>query len=58
MLKFIIDPNSMLKSRYIEECINNMVVIWPFLKLFARNKVVWPFGHFWPFLNVDKNNIF
>ncbi len=22
------------------------VAIWPFLKLFARNKMVWPFGHF------------
>jgi len=32
--------------------------IWPFLKLFARNKMVWPFGHFWPFLNVDKKSIF
>jgi len=25
-----------------------------FLKLFAGNKKVWPFGHFWPFSNVDK----
>jgi len=24
------------------------------LKLFARNKMVWPFGHFLAFLNVDK----
>ncbi len=23
--------------------------IWPFLKLFARNKMVWPFGHFLAF---------
>ena len=23
------------------------VAIWPFLKLFARNKMVWPFGLFW-----------
>jgi hypothetical protein len=23
--------------------------IWPFLKLFARNKLVWPFGHFLAF---------
>ncbi len=34
------------------------VAIWPFLKLFARNKMVWPFGHFLAFLNVDKNSIF
>jgi len=26
------------------------VAIWPFLKLFARNKMVWPFGHFLAFL--------
>jgi hypothetical protein len=25
------------------------VAIWPFLKLFARNKMVWPFGHFLAF---------
>jgi len=29
-----------------------------FLKLFARNKMVWPFGHFLAFFNVDKNSIF
>jgi hypothetical protein len=23
--------------------------IWPFMKLFARNKMVWPFGHFLAF---------
>jgi len=32
--------------------------IWPFLKLFARNKMVWPFGHFMAFLKIDKNSIF
>ncbi len=25
------------------------VAIWPFLKLFPRNKMVWPFGHFLAF---------
>jgi len=25
------------------------VAIWLFLKLFARNKMVWPFGHFLAF---------
>jgi len=29
-----------------------------FLKLFARKEMICPFGHFWPFLNVDKNSIF
>ncbi len=38
---------------------HSRVAIWPFLKLFARNKIVWPFGHFfWPFLNVEENSIF
>jgi len=30
------------------------VAIWPFKKLFARIKMVWPFGHF---LSVDINSI-
>jgi hypothetical protein len=37
------------------------VAIWPFLKQFDRNKMIWPFGHlaiFWPFLDLDKNKIF
>jgi hypothetical protein len=34
------------------------VAIWLFLKLFARNKIVLPFGHFWPFLSVEENSIF
>jgi len=29
--------------------VKNRVSIWPFLKLFARNKIVWPFGHFLAF---------
>jgi hypothetical protein len=29
-----------------------------FLKQFARNIMFWPFGHFWPFLNVEENSIF
>jgi len=33
-----------------------MVTIWPFLKRFAGNKIVWPFGHFRPFLNVEENS--
>jgi len=33
------------------------VAIWPVLKLFVRNKMLWPFGHFLAFLNVDKNSI-
>jgi len=35
-----------------------MVAIWPFLKRFARNKMICPFGHFLPFSNVEENGIF
>jgi len=29
-----------------------------FLKLFVRNEIIWPFGHFLAFLNVEQNSIF
>jgi len=29
-----------------------------FLKWFARNKMIGPFGHFLAFLNVEENSIF
>jgi len=32
------------------------VAIWPFLKLFERNKMVWPFGLFWT--NLSKFETF
>jgi hypothetical protein len=28
--------------------------IWPFLKQFAINKMIWPFGHFGPFYTLLK----
>jgi hypothetical protein len=44
------------------------VAIWPlktpnqpylaFLKQFVRNKIIWPFGHFLAFLDLDENSIF
>jgi len=32
----------------------SMVTIWPFLKRFARNKMIRPFGYFWPFSILKK----
>jgi len=32
--------------------------IWPFLKLFAGNKMVLPVGHFFGLFNVDKTVYF
>jgi hypothetical protein len=34
--------------------VKNRVAIWPFLKLFARNKIVWPFGHFLAFFECRR----
>jgi hypothetical protein len=34
------------------------VAIWPFMKQFARNKIILPFCHFLVFLDLDKNSIF
>jgi len=42
-------PNLVLDGNEREGGPVNRVAIWPFLKLFARNKVVWPFGHFLAF---------
>jgi hypothetical protein len=39
-------------SVYRQQCVKGgraKVAIWPFLKQFARNKNIWPFGHFLAF---------
>ncbi len=33
-------------------------LIWPFLKQFSRNKMIWPFGLFLAFFNLEENSIF
>ncbi len=42
---------------FVDYCLT-MVAVWPFLKWFARNKMICTFGHFFAFLNVEENSIF
>jgi hypothetical protein len=37
---------------------SDIELIWPFLNLFARNFMIWPFVRFLAFLNAKENSIF